>query len=244
MIISSHWHKTLRVLLIAALLGAALFVVTPPQPAQAQDHTSLKLSNITVRNASCDWGLELTVDITLHIPQTGAMASISWHIVTPETSRVHGEVLRAGPGPHWGTTHYTFSAYSTGSPLPHNSPITFIYRDIESSAEASITVDCTTGAIVRTGPNAPGPDLVPIPEQAVVGSIVQTTPLYYEPRESALTDTVMEAGKTLWIYGMDESGAYYKGMLAGILFWLPVDTVGPNYDEVWHGTPLPADVVD
>lgn len=89
-----------------------------------------------------------------------------------------------------------------------------------------------------------GPDMVPIPATAVVGSFVQTTAIYFEPSANAATNLVMEAGKTAWVYGMDASGGYYKVMLSGQFFWVPVSTMGPNYDEVWNGKPLPTEVVE
>jgi hypothetical protein len=89
----------------------------------------------------------------------------------------------------------------------------------------------------------PGPDMVPIPATAVVGSFVSTTPIYFAPQLDAGTDIVMEAGKTAWVYGVDTSGAFYRVMLSGKFFWVPVSTMGPNYDDVWQGRPLPTEVV-
>ena len=89
----------------------------------------------------------------------------------------------------------------------------------------------------------PGPDMVPIPATAVVGSFVSTTPIYFAPQLDAGTDIVMEAGKTAWVYGVDASGAFYRVMLSGKFFWVPVSTMGPNYDDVWQGRPLPTEVV-
>lgn len=90
----------------------------------------------------------------------------------------------------------------------------------------------------------PGPDMVPIPDNAVVGAVLTDTPVYYAPHPDAATGIIIEAGKTLWVYGMDASGDFYKVMLSGKLFWLPVETMGPNYDSVWNGWPLPTDIVE
>jgi hypothetical protein len=54
----------------------------------------------------------------------------------------------------------------------------------------------------------------------------------------------MEAGKTAYVYGVDASGGFYKVMLSGQFFWVPVNTMGPNFDSVWNGRPLPTNVVD
>jgi hypothetical protein len=95
-----------------------------------------------------------------------------------------------------------------------------------------------------TGPDAPGPDMVYIPPEAVVGTFLADTPVYFAPRADTATNTVIEAGKTMWVYGVDESGAFYKVMLSGKFFWVPVSSMGPTYDEVWNGSPLPAVVAE
>lgn len=71
----------------------------------------------------------------------------------------------------------------------------------------------------------PGPDMVPIPENAVVGAVLTDTPVYYAPHADAATGIMIEAGKTLWVYGMDANRAFYMVMLSGKLFWLPVTTL-------------------
>jgi hypothetical protein len=109
----------------------------------------------------------------------------------------------------------------------------------EYVSEASI---CSGAYVVETG-ELPGPDMVPIPSTAVVGAFVATTPIYFAPQADAATTILMEAGKTAWVYGVDASGGFYKVMLAGKFFWVPVKTMGPNYDAVWNGKPLPTDVV-
>ncbi|MBI5960081.1 MAG: hypothetical protein HY866_15180 [Chloroflexi bacterium] len=93
------------------------------------------------------------------------------------------------------------------------------------------------------GELVPGPDMVAIPDTAVVGSFVTTTAIHWAPRADAVSTVVMEAGKTAWVYGVDESGQFYKVMLSGKFFWVPVQTMGPNFDAVWLGRPLPTVVV-
>ena len=90
-----------------------------------------------------------------------------------------------------------------------------------------------------------GTDMVTIPDYAVVGLFLDNAPVYSAPDwDSQTDDWVMEVGKTAWVYGVDESGEFYKVMLSGRFFWVPVQYLGPNYDEVWNGTPLPTEVVD
>jgi hypothetical protein len=126
--------------------------------------------------------------------------------------------------------------------------VTFTLRDSSQTAiyRTVLTLHCSSGSysVVSSGSaNEPGPDMVYIPPTAVVGAFVVTTPIYFAPQADAATTTLMEAGKTVYVYGVDASGKFYKVMLAGKFFWVPVSTMGPNYDAVWQGRPLPTDVV-
>ena len=89
----------------------------------------------------------------------------------------------------------------------------------------------------------PGPDMVPLPDYAVVGQFTQSTAALFAPRADAVSNTIIEEGKTLWVLGMDKSGQFYKVVLSGQYLWVPVDTIGPNFDDVWQGKPLPTTVV-
>jgi hypothetical protein len=93
-------------------------------------------------------------------------------------------------------------------------------------------------------PPGPGRDMVYIPPQAVVGSFLDWTPLYYLPHPDASSNYEMGPGQSLWVFGVDASGQFYQVLLSGDLYWVPVDKMGPNYDDVWNGTPLPTNVVE
>jgi len=237
-------NKSLRLLAVTALIAVVL-LVTNATPAYAAG-TYIRLQNIVVNGVDCNYFLQVELDMYVNFPGTGDTASIEWYygLQGGPLSLFPFTIETVGPGPTSATSHENFT-YASGPPQPPNTQITFEFRDANSDAEAGLSVDCTTGNVVSVWTNAPGPgpDLVPIPDTAVVGSFVQTTPAYFAPQSSAATDTVMEAGKTAWVYGVDASGQFYKVMLAGKFFWVPVNTMGPNYDEVWNGTPLPTNVV-
>ena len=130
------------------------------------------------------------------------------------------------------------------SALPDYNPLTYRLVSLAGNGYSEQVVDQATGTcagLLTVG--VPGPDMVLIPEQAVVGAFVVDTVAYFAPQADAATEIVIEAGKTMWVYGVDESGMYYKVMLSGKYFWVPVGTLGPNYDEVWNGAPLPTDIV-
>lgn len=91
----------------------------------------------------------------------------------------------------------------------------------------------------------PGCDMqIDIPATAVVGTFVADTPLYYEPGLKIIPEEVLAAGQSLWVLGVDATGGYYKVLLACGTYWAPVNTLGPTYDAVWNGTPLPTNVVE
>lgn len=89
-----------------------------------------------------------------------------------------------------------------------------------------------------------GPDMVPLPPQAVVGAVKTDTPTYWAPSADAETGVTLSAGKTVWVLGVDASNQYYKIVLAGTYLWVPKAALGPNYDAVWNGAPLPTTVVE
>jgi hypothetical protein len=86
---------------------------------------------------------------------------------------------------------------------------------------------------------------VDIPPQAVVGRFVAPAAVYYAPGQLITNPPLtIEPGKTYWVAGQDETGMYRKVLLSCQWVWVLRDTVGPNYDDVWHGKPLPTDVVN
>ena len=146
------------------------------------------------------------------------------------------------------TYQNTLASYGGGigswnwTTAPEYNPITFKVISVAGNGLPE-KLDYTATGSCPGLPDYVGADMVPIPSQAVVGSFVATTAVYGSPNANAESTTVMEAGKTAWVYGVDASGQFYKVMLAGKFFWVPVNTMGPNYDEVWNGTPLPTTVV-
>lgn len=120
---------------------------------------------------------------------------------------------------------------------------------------ATARIDCPAGvgpysatplsfANVYQMPAVAGCDsYIPLTASSVVGTFVQTTPLYWQPNADGLTNIVIESGKSYWVLGQDESGAYYRVIIGCSPAWVPVSAVGPNYDDIWGGRPLPTNVV-
>lgn len=92
----------------------------------------------------------------------------------------------------------------------------------------------------------PGCDvLMRMPSNAVVGSFVADAPAYWAPGQLVENPTLtIPAGKTAWVLGVDSTGEYYQIVWVCDYLWVPRGSMGPNYDEVWNGAPLPTDVVD
>jgi hypothetical protein len=91
----------------------------------------------------------------------------------------------------------------------------------------------------------PGCDMmINLPSNAVVGAFVSNAPLFYAPGKLIHPYTELEAGKTAWVLGQDASGDFYKILWSCTFAWVTADRMGPNYDAVWNGTPLPITVVD
>jgi hypothetical protein len=94
------------------------------------------------------------------------------------------------------------------------------------------------------GMMAAGPDMVSMPANAVVGTFNAATPLMAHIGDTPNAAYMMQPGQSLWVFGVDASGAYYQVLLSGQLYWVPVSSMGPTYDAVWNGAPLPASVVE
>lgn len=86
--------------------------------------------------------------------------------------------------------------------------------------------------------------LLPIPATAVGGAFVADAPVYWKPGELTSPLVTIAAGNTARVIGLDASGQYYKIIWGCDFVWVPRATLGPNYDAVWNGAPLPTAVVE
>ncbi len=103
---------------------------------------------------------------------------------------------------------------------------------------------CDTGVIQSNGPGtapAAGCDTLTIPATAVGATITADTHVYWAPGEAS--EEVFPAGLTLRALGVNSTGAFTKVLFACGYYWVPTSVIGPNYDQVWNGAPLPTGVV-
>ncbi|MBP8972553.1 MAG: hypothetical protein KBH93_01645 [Anaerolineae bacterium] len=128
------------------------------------------------------------------------------------------------------------------------------------SPEGTASVGATVDAIELSTPDGgcfaidniqtsltalPGCDmLLPIPATAVGGTFVADAPLYWAPGKLTSPLVTITAGNSARVLGLDASGQYYQIIWVCDLVWVPTATLGPNYDAVWNGAPLPTGVVE
>jgi hypothetical protein len=86
--------------------------------------------------------------------------------------------------------------------------------------------------------------LLYLPSTSVVGAFVTDAPVYSDPGVLTNPQITIEAGKTYWVLGVDATGQYYAIYIACSRVWVPVSSMGPNYDDVWQGRPLPTVVIE
>ncbi len=90
---------------------------------------------------------------------------------------------------------------------------------------------------------------IDIPAGSVVGSFLSDTPLYWSPNwgdastQYSIGATAAQP-KTAWVIGQDETESFYKIIWVCQYLWVPKSTMGPNYDAVWQGAPLPTGIVE
>ena len=127
------------------------------------------------------------------------------------------------------------------------SPLHYMFEQDTQLNTLWIRFENSGGAMwdVSCGNPGPGSNMVTIPDSATGGMFTVDTSIYAAPSyDAVIPDVVMEAGKTVHVYGQDASGEFYQVMLAGNFFWVPQGTIGPNPDAVWQGRALPTLIVE
>lgn len=122
-----------------------------------------------------------------------------------------------------------------------------IYIEYEVSdfawGEETAEMDCVVQDVPLAESVPCGPALTGIGQ----GLLVRPTPLYWAPRQNAASNIILDVApnaKTYWVLGMDATRSFYKIVIACKTYWVPLDTLVPNPDNVWRGAPLPTRIVD
>ncbi|MCZ2096952.1 MAG: DVUA0089 family protein [Anaerolineae bacterium] len=83
-----------------------------------------------------------------------------------------------------------------------------------------------------------------LPRDSVVGAFVTETVADWSPgKATASPPVVFTPGKAVWVIGVNEDATHYKIAYVCNYLWVPVSSLGPNYDAMWNGTPLPTRTV-
>jgi len=146
----------------------------------------------------------------------------------PTTIELRFGSTAVASAPYPGTLVYTIPADVSG--------VSVVWVRVLGGIESSATFAVSCAYVAPLG----GCDVqMPLSETAVVGAFVKTTPTYWTPSQLTNPLITIPAGKTAWVLGRDPTGQYYKIVWVCSLLWVPVNAMGPNYDDVWKGRPLP-----
>ncbi len=250
----------IRLLLVVSLLVASIVFLTPAH-AQPYFYRWSYAPSISCMDMGgfirltfiypTEWDLPPGNVITQALIENGVESFASFSVPAGTGSQVNGPVVWDMLGTSYPVVgSLGFYTYVDG---------VLVYRSI-----LSVSCSADTPAVMPTlineeitsgGPGAgagpglvvvpvPGPDMVAIPDTAVVGTFTTSTPLYFQPEASSASTYSMRAGQSLWVFGLDESGEFYQVLLSGRIYWIPVDTMGPDFDAVWQGHPLPTNIVE
>jgi hypothetical protein len=163
---------------------------------------------------------------------------------------IHSADFDATTSPQQFTTTYTISSpvgqQAVGYAYVVTSPTGQVSNDTVFSDRFQIPADVAQECFERFG--QVGCNLN-TPSGSVVGALTKPTLTYWAPDLSKELDPRLILGtdptnKTWWVLGQDATHSFYKiAIVCDVYVWVPVDAMGPNYDAVWHGTPLPTRVV-
>jgi hypothetical protein len=150
-------------------------------------------------------------------------------------------------GANYGSTYTGTISYSQKAAGP---TVTFyLYYSYNDFAEVSAAQRQEVLADVAVADASckalPGCDVyVAIPSTAVVGQFTTSAAAYWRPGQLITNPPItIEAGKTYYVIGQDQSQQYYKIALGCDFVWVLKSTVGPNPDDVWQNMPLPTAIV-
>ncbi len=233
--------KVSRVLLVVMLVAAFAFAFQPvvqaqqpgplPQPGgtvSCQQYASALSGVVSAYHGSTD-GLGGTFEQTTFIFTFENINAVGATVRLVSDGSGSAASTLAGPISVPGTLTYAMPpAGSQPSGLGY-------YFDSGDRGNVRLTVSCQVA-----GCDA----LVPIPSQAVSGAFTQDAQIYWAPGKLVEPLMTIPAGNTYLVAGEDATHMYRKILIACNWVWVLKDKVGPNFDAVWNGKPLPTDVVE
>jgi len=237
--------KSLRIISLLIVFGLALALVGARTPDR-------------VESASVQPSWEILEGEPNSCTNSGGF-SIQVYINNPAAASEQGQLTVPGYGQVGNTTDSNFSgigAFSffvfntTPYSVPAHTPITLTVTTYNQpnflggvSYVDTMTWDCTTGLEAAPAAVAGCDVKMNIPAGTVGGTFVANAQTYWAPGKLTAPLVTLAAGKSARVIGLDESGQYYKIIWNCNYLWVLKDTLGPNYDKVWNGAPLPTTVV-
>ena len=221
------------------LLGVVAALVTV-LPASAQQRPTIDI--LDVDYPACTPGEYPR--ITYETGNDQDLAWISWTLTNLRTGGSFTTLLALLP---FGNHQYVNSAIPTPVPAGTEPGDTLALEGVVSFETEIIydTDQVSWTCVAAEVEPVPGCDTqIMLPSWAVGGTFTQTVQVFWKPGELTIPPVIIDADKTAWVLGRDTTGGYYKFLWACDLLWTPVSTMGPNYDAVWLGKPLPTQVVD
>lgn len=220
-----------RLGIVAAVIIASLLLVVPSFAAPGGNIVGVSQDGCT---------LNITVNITgdtgiyrIYITDTGltyalkSFQGVSGQQTTvsiPVISSVSDNPITVGSGSGFGVDiHLMDEAGFSFTDLLDRVATYEILNDEECQA-AYLAAQCAAGVI---------------PEGAVVGALPESQLAYYAPGLATGNPRVFLNPGTYWIVDVAVEEGFYQILLACNLLWVPIDSMRPNYDEVWQGRPLP-----
>lgn len=234
--------RRLALLLVILAVSLSVFAGVPAaQPVQAQESDGCMAVNSPILDAIYfsavlslyDFAegdtIVVTVDFVQQTPGGQTGASHAQQVMA--MLDVNGSVVDSTVIP--GSMTYTFAADAAGATVQW-------YPSTEMVL--AWTAQCTNSPVTVAGCDTH----MYLPSWAVVGAFLSDTQTYWAPDLSKATSPpiVIPAGKTAWVLGQDSGKQFYKIIWACSMLWVPTESMGPNFDEVWNGAPLPTDVVE
>ncbi len=151
----------------------------------------------------------------------------------------------------WGTAVFPLSVVltdpSTGpTGVSEESSAAAPYCGVSWNTQGGQPPDGGAGGGAGSPPAVPVPGCdvtIVLPTSAVGGTLVAPAEALFGPDPAMTTGITLESGKTAKVVGVDASGSYYRILWNCTYLWVPVASMGPTFDNVWNGAPLPTNVV-
>ncbi len=235
----------MRKILVLFVLAALVAVALPGTPTSASTYNYLVFTSNSLdcaagtASGSIVYSLQPGAKVVADVDVNGAATLHSEYVATTNKSGTKTDT--------WANAVAAAGAPGTPFPNPGYVLVTVKVYDPDG-ALASVTEaygECPSGETWVKGWGAPGADsFIQYTPWAVGGTLTRDALLYAAPGTPTKPEIVLPAGKNVMVLGMDASGQYYKIVFAAQYLWVEADALGPNYDAVWGGVPLPTQVVD